>query len=90
MSRESDCREDVRKLKKYADELERSVDNVQTLSGTDTWKGPNSDRFRSEWATHKKQIKDAVANARAAIDQALKRVEKEETEKKKEKTGSGG
>ena len=38
MSRESDCREDVRLLKKYADELERSVDNVQSLCGTDTWK----------------------------------------------------
>ncbi|MGA4840287.1 hypothetical protein [Streptomyces sp. G45] len=84
MSRESDCREDVRRLKRYADELERSVDNVQTLSGTDTWKGPKSDRFRSEFGTHKKQIKDALANARTAIDNALKRVEREEAEKKKE------
>lgn len=87
MSRESDCREDVRKLKQYADELERSVDNVQNLCGTDTWKGPKSERFRTEFAGHKKQIKDALANARAAIDKALKRVEKEEEEKKKSGAG---
>ncbi|MEV7344066.1 hypothetical protein [Streptomyces sp. NPDC093544] len=88
MSRESDCREDVRLLKKYADELEHSVDNVQTLSGPATWTGPKSDRFRSEWSGHKKQIKDAVANARAAIDKALKRVEQEEEDKKKTGTGN--
>lgn len=87
MSRESDCREDVRKLKQYADELERSVDNVQNLCGTGTWKGPKSERFRSEFAGHKKQIKDAVANARAAIDKALKRVEQEEEDKKKSGAG---
>jgi gas vesicle protein len=87
MSRESDCREDVRKLKQYADELERSIDSVQTLCGTDTWKGPKSERFRHEFSGHKKQIKDAVASARAAIDKALKRVEKEEEEKKKPEAG---
>ncbi|MGI5197346.1 hypothetical protein ACQEVY_27575 [Streptomyces sp. CA-288835] len=88
MSRESDCREDVRLLKKYADELERSVDNVQSLCGTDTWKGPKSERFRKEWSGHRKQIKDAVANARAEIDKALKRVEREEEDKKKTGTGN--
>ncbi|GHA54614.1 hypothetical protein GCM10010372_63290 [Streptomyces tauricus] len=88
MSRESDCREDVRLLKKYADELERSVDNVQHLCGTDTWTGPKAERFRGEWSGHKKQITDAVANARAAIDKALKRVEQEEADKKKTGTGN--
>ncbi|WP_369211621.1 hypothetical protein [Streptomyces flavofungini] len=87
MSRESECREDVRRLKQYADELERSLDNVQSLCGTGTWKGPKSERFRTEFSGHKKQIKDAVANARTAIDKALKRVEKEEEEKKKTGTG---
>lgn len=88
MSRESDCREDVRLLKKYADELERSVDNVQALCGTATWTGPKSERFRGEWSGHKKQITTAVANARAAIDKALKCVEQEEQDKKKAGAGN--
>ncbi|MEN8655913.1 hypothetical protein ABCR94_36420 [Streptomyces sp. 21So2-11] len=88
MSRESDCREDVRRLKKFADEIEQTMDNVQTLCGHATWKGPKSDRFRGEWATHKKSIKDTLATARAEIDKALTRIEKEETEKKKAGTGN--
>ncbi|NED82077.1 hypothetical protein G3I76_18510, partial [Streptomyces sp. SID11233] len=62
MSREAECREDLRRLKRYADELENSVDNVQKLCGTDTWKGPKSERFRGEFSGHKKQIKDALAH----------------------------
>lgn len=88
MSREDDCREDLRKLKKYADEIERAADNVQLLCGEDTWKGPKSNRFRSEWATHKKQIKNALTDARAAMASALKRVEQEEADKKKPGNGS--
>ncbi|WP_435193630.1 hypothetical protein [Streptomyces sp. NRRL F-5630] len=87
MSRESECREDLRRLKKYADQLENSVDNVAKLCGTDTWKGPKSERFRGEFAGHKKQIKDALAAARAAMDRALKRVEQKEAEKKKSGAG---
>ncbi|MGW1542429.1 hypothetical protein ACWCPM_19710 [Streptomyces sp. NPDC002309] len=88
MSRETECREDFRKLKKYADEIERSCDNVQLLCGEETWKGPKSDRFRSEWVTHKKQIKNALVDARAAMASALKRVEQEEAEKKKPGNGN--
>ncbi|NEA44469.1 hypothetical protein [Streptomyces sp. SID11385] len=87
MSREAECREDLRRLKRYADELENSVDNVQKLCGTDTWKGPKSERFRGEFSGHKKQIKDALAHARAAMDRALKRVEQEEAEKKRSGAG---
>ncbi|MEW2250114.1 hypothetical protein ACF1AY_36390 [Streptomyces sp. NPDC014776] len=87
MSREADCREDLRKLKRYADEIERAADNVQLLCGEETWKGPKSERFRSEWAAHKKQIKNALTDARAAMASALKRVEQEEADKKK--TGKG-
>ncbi|MDT9690566.1 hypothetical protein Q5762_19905 [Streptomyces sp. P9(2023)] len=87
MTRESDCREDVRRLKRYAEEIENAAGNVQTLCGPDTWTGPNSDRFRGEWSIRKKQIETALANARTAIDDALKRVEKEEAEKKKPTTG---
>ncbi|AYL37539.1 MULTISPECIES: hypothetical protein [Streptomyces] len=88
MSRETDCREDLRKLKKYADELELAVDNVQHLCGEDTWKGPKSERFRSEFAKHKKEIKNALTDARAAMAAALKRVEQEEADKKKTASGS--
>jgi hypothetical protein len=88
VTRESDCREDLRRLKKYADEIERSVDNVQRLCGESTWTGPKSDRFRGEWATHKRQIKNALADARAAMAVALKRVEQEEADKKKSGSGS--
>ncbi|MEU0061268.1 hypothetical protein [Streptomyces sp. NPDC006334] len=87
MSRETDCREDLRKLKKYADELEQAVDNVQSLCGESTWKGPKSERFRSDFDKHKKEIKNALTDARAAMAHALKRVEQEEADKKK--TGSG-
>ncbi|MER6620844.1 hypothetical protein [Streptomyces sp. NPDC000931] len=87
MNREAECREDLRKLKKYADELERAVDNVQLLCGEDTWKGPKSERFRGEFAKHKKEIKKALTDARAAMASALKRVEQEEADKKK--TGNG-
>ncbi|MFB7084878.1 hypothetical protein [Streptomyces sp. NPDC056296] len=88
MTRESECREDLRKLRKYADEIDRACNNVQLLSGEATWKGPKSERFRSEWATHKKQIYNALTDARAAMAAALKRVEEEEAEKKKPGNGS--
>ncbi|MFJ4437133.1 hypothetical protein [Streptomyces sp. NPDC088923] len=87
MSREGERRENLRGLKRFADELESSVDNVEKLCGTDTWKGPGSERLRGEFSSHKQRMKDAPAHARAAMDRALKRVEREEAEKKRSGAG---
>jgi hypothetical protein len=80
MSRSADCREDVRKLKRFADEIELTLDNVETLSGEETWQGPAGDKFRGEWTTHQKSIRDALGAARAEADRMLRRVEEEESQ----------
>ncbi|MFE9371807.1 hypothetical protein ACFYM2_18825 [Streptomyces sp. NPDC006711] len=82
MSREEDCLADVRRIKRYADEIERTLDSVEALKGEKTWQGPAGNNFRGDWKGHNQAIRDALAAARAEADRVYKQVQEEEGKKK--------
>jgi uncharacterized protein YukE len=90
VNREEEARDDLRKLKRFADEIERAMDLIDPLAGTDTWKGPRSERFREEWAGRQQAVRKALADARGRMQAKVTQVEREEEEKRREKAGGGG
>ncbi|WP_435193284.1 hypothetical protein [Streptomyces sp. NRRL F-5630] len=89
MNRAEEAREDLRKLKRFADEIERAMDLVDPLAGTDTWKGPRSERFREDWATRQKRVRKALADARGRMAAKVAQLEREEEEKRRKKAAEG-
>ncbi|MEV5377171.1 hypothetical protein AB0L26_14520 [Streptomyces nondiastaticus] len=80
--RVEDCKRDLNNLKRFADEIDRTLDVVDAACGHETWQGPAGDRFRSEWSQKKKSIHDALDAARGQYQTILKRVQDEEDKKK--------
>ncbi|MFJ8308923.1 MULTISPECIES: hypothetical protein [unclassified Streptomyces] len=81
-AREDDCLADVRRIKRYADEIERTLDSVELLKGEDTWQGPAGNNFRGDWKGHNQTIRDSLTAARAEADRVYKQVQEEEGKKK--------
>ncbi|MFR0358977.1 hypothetical protein [Streptomyces sediminimaris] len=80
--RVDECRKDLNNLKRYANEIDKTLDAVDAASGTDTWRGPAADRFRSEWNGRRKAIHDALDAARGQYNKILQRVQDEEYKKR--------
>ncbi|MET7936459.1 hypothetical protein [Streptomyces sp. NPDC005322] len=84
MSKLSDCDKDIRDLKRYADELERTLDNIKKFASDKSWRGPAGERFRESWGGREKEIRRALHHAK----QEMKRIRKKiEDEGKKAKSG---
>ncbi|WP_431043806.1 hypothetical protein ACQUSR_19210 [Streptomyces sp. P1-3] len=81
MSKLSDCEKDIRDLKRYSDELKRTLDGVKALASDENWKGPAGDRFRTEWQGRAKEIRDALAHAKQEMERIRKKLEEEEGKK---------
>ncbi|WP_037932332.1 hypothetical protein [Streptomyces sp. SPB78] len=90
MNREEEAREDLRKLKRFADEIERAMDLIDPLAGADTWKGPRSERFREDWASRQKAVRKALSDARGQMAAKVAQVEREEEEKRRGKAAESG
>ncbi|AYG81197.1 hypothetical protein DWB77_03339 [Streptomyces hundungensis] len=80
--RVEECRKDLNNLKRFADEIDKTLDAVDATSGTDAWQGPAGDRFRKEWNGRRKAIHDALDAARGQYNKILQRVQDEESKKK--------
>ncbi|WKX70973.1 hypothetical protein [Streptomyces sp. XD-27] len=87
MSRLSDCDNDIRNLKKYADELERTLGAVNRYAANKNWRGPAGERFRKEWAARSKEIREALQHAKDEMTRIRAKVAKEEADKEKDKGG---
>ncbi|MFT2016930.1 hypothetical protein ACMA1D_13935 [Streptomyces sp. 796.1] len=79
--RVEECRKDLNNLKRFADEIDRTLDAVDAASGTDAWQGPAAERFRTEWSGRRKAIHGALEAARGQYDEILQRVREEEQKK---------
>lgn len=80
--RVEECRKDLNNLKRFANEIDKTLDAVDAASGTEAWQGPAADKFRSEWNGRRKAIHDALDAARAQYHKILQRVQDEEHKKK--------
>jgi hypothetical protein len=80
--RVEECRKDLNNLKRFANEIDKTLDAVDAASGTEAWQGPAADKFRSEWRGRRKAIHDALDAARGQYNKILQRVQDEEHKKK--------
>lgn len=83
MSKLSDCEKDIRTLKRYADEVERTLDNAKNHMTEATWRGPGGDRLRKEFARRAKEIRSALQHAKEEMERVRRKLEEEENAKKK-------
>ncbi|APY86971.1 hypothetical protein DCW30_30025 [Streptomyces alfalfae] len=82
--RVEECRRDLANLKRFADEIDRTLDAVDATSGHNVWKGPAADNFREEWGRKRKKLHDTLEAARGQRAKILRRVQEEEEKKKGE------
>jgi hypothetical protein len=80
--RVEECRRDLVNLKRFADEIDRTLDAVDATSGHDAWKVQAADNFREEWGRKRKKLHDALDAARGQRTKILQRVQEEEEKKK--------
>ncbi|MFD9073365.1 WXG100 family type VII secretion target [Streptomyces lasiicapitis] len=80
--RVEECRRDLVNLKRFADEIDRTLDAVDAASGHEAWKGPAADHFREEWKRKRTKLHDALDAARGQHRKILQRVQEEEDKKK--------
>ncbi|MER7349443.1 hypothetical protein ABT390_28990 [Streptomyces aurantiacus] len=81
--RVEECRRDLVNLKRFADEIDRTLDAVDAASGREAWKGPAADHFREEWKRKRRKLHDALDAARGQRAKILQRIQEEEDNKKK-------
>ncbi|WP_413799861.1 hypothetical protein [Streptomyces iranensis] len=83
MSKLSDCDKDIRDLKRYADEIERTLDNVKKCASGKSWRGPAGERFREAWGGREREIRRALHHAKEEMKRIRKKLEDEDGKKAK-------
>lgn len=84
MSKLADCEKDIRALKRYADEVERTLDSAKLSMSQSTWRGPGGDKLRKEFSQRDKEIRASLHQAKLEMERIRRKLEEEEGAKKKE------
>lgn len=83
MSKLSDCEQDIKSLRRYADEVERTLVNVKAQASGNSWRGPGGDKLRKEFDQRAKEIRASLQHAKDEMARIRKKLEAEEAAKKK-------
>ncbi|QKW50422.1 hypothetical protein [Streptomyces buecherae] len=82
MSELSDCERDLKNLRRYADEVERTLVNVKAQATEKTWRGPGGDKLRKDFEQRSKEIRASLRRAKEEMERIRKKLETEEAQKK--------
>ncbi|GAA3720035.1 hypothetical protein GCM10022224_102450 [Nonomuraea antimicrobica] len=74
----SECQADMRLIAQATDDIERTLKAVDATCDRTIWAGPAGDRFREEWAIHRKAIQATLDDLMAQTQTIAARVRREQ------------